>query len=90
MKNRRLSSRIIKSTNEFTQSRFRGVAYRREILDNSPKGGGGYGRLHARSLILISSSTHSYRPTIVSWADITVSLLVRRAYAAVAAAMWSG
>lgn len=37
---------------------------------------GGYGR-GSTCLFLISSSTHSYRPTIVSWADITVSLLVR-------------
>lgn len=33
---------------EFIQSRFRGVAYRREIFDNSPEGGGG--RIHAFSL----------------------------------------
>lgn len=33
---------------EFIQSRFRGVAYRREILDNSP--GGGHDRLHTFSL----------------------------------------
>lgn len=68
---------------EFTQSRFQGLAiYRCEIFDNS-RGIGeghaarGYGR---RVLFLISSSPHSYQSTIVSWTDITVSPLVRKAY----------
>lgn len=67
-------SKALESSNnevhdEFTQSRFRGVAYRREILDNSPKGERDRSFSLAFSLfflLLISSSPHSYLPTIVS------------------------
>jgi len=79
MKNREALERSNnKVHDEFTQSRFRGVVYRRGILDNSRKGDG---EVRARILFLISPLPHSYQPTIVSWADITVSPFVQR---------WSG
>lgn len=68
----------MKSTMNLPSHAFEGSLIAAKYLIILPEG---EGRGSTR-LFLISSSTHSYQPTIVSWADITVSPLVREAYAA--------
>lgn len=73
MKNRRfLSCRIMKSTTNLSSHAFEGSLITAKYSIILPKG-----EARLRAFSLSNFFFDSYQPTIVSWADITMSLLVR-------------